>query len=109
MTSIFSEITREEIEKAKEDNFIIDITFGERQYAANMYRMQFNQEQDAQAMQIMTMADNFNSLIALLLFDQTELNYYKEENEKQKLVAGLVHIDNYEEYLTPSRRSSAHC
>ena len=97
VTSIFSEITREEIEKAKEDNFIIDITFGERQYAANMYRMQFNQEQDAQAMQIMTMADNFNSLIALLLFDQTELNYYKEENEKQKLVAGLVHIDNYEE------------
>ena len=48
-------------------------------------------------MEIMTEADNFNSLIALLLFDQTELDYYKEENEKQKLVVALVHIDNYEE------------
>lgn len=75
----------------------MELEFGDRKYAADMQRLQFNEDQDADAMEIMTEADNFNSLIALLLFDQTELDYYKEENEKQKLVVALVHIDNYEE------------
>ena len=97
ITSIFKEITREEIEKAGNDNFEIALPFGDRKYIASMQRLQFNEEQDVDAMEIMTEADNFNSLIALLLFDQTELDYYKEENEKQKLVVALVHIDNYEE------------
>ena len=97
ITSIFKEITREEIQKAVNDNFSVELEFGDRKYAADMQRLQFNEDQDADAMEIMTEADNFNSLIALLLFDQTELDYYKEENEKQKLVVALVHIDNYEE------------
>ena len=97
ITSIFKEITREEIQKAVNNNFYVELEFGDRKYAADMQRLQFNEDQDADAMEIMTEADNFNSLIALLLFDQTELDYYKEENEKQKLVVALVHIDNYEE------------
>lgn len=39
------------------------------------------------------------SLIALYLFDTTELNRYKKENEEQKLVAGLIYIDNYDEVM----------
>ena len=97
ITSIFKEITREEIQKAVNDNFSVELEFGDRKYAADMQRLQFHEDQDADAMEIMTETDNFNSLIALLLFDQTELDYYKEENEKQKLVVALVHIDNYEE------------
>ena len=38
-------------------------------------------------------------LLALYLFDETELNHYIKENEDQKLVAALVYIDNYEEAL----------
>ena len=38
-------------------------------------------------------------LTALYLFDETELYNYIRENEEQKLVAGLVYIDNYDEAL----------
>lgn len=85
ITSIFKEITREEIEKAGNDNFEIALPFGDRKYIASMQRLQFNEEQDVDAMEIMTEADNFNSLIALLLFDQTELDYYKEEMKSKNL------------------------
>lgn len=38
-------------------------------------------------------------LIAMYLFDVTELKKYKRENEEQKLVAGLLYIDNYDEVM----------
>lgn len=38
-------------------------------------------------------------LIAMYLFDITELKKYKRENEEQKLVAGLLYIDNYDEVM----------
>ena len=38
-------------------------------------------------------------VIALYLFDVTELKYYKKENIEQKLVAGLIYIDNYDEVM----------
>jgi c-di-AMP phosphodiesterase-like protein len=40
-----------------------------------------------------------NYLTALYLFDETELNRYKQENLDQKQVSALVYIDNYEEAL----------
>ena len=39
------------------------------------------------------------SLVALYLFDITEINHYIRENQEQRLVAGLVYIDNYDEAL----------
>ncbi len=38
-------------------------------------------------------------LFAFYLFDVTELNMYKREIEENKLVAGLLYIDNYEEVM----------
>ncbi|MBE5943330.1 MAG: DHH family phosphoesterase [Lachnospiraceae bacterium] len=39
------------------------------------------------------------SIIAIYLFDVTELKKYKKENEEQKLVAGLLYVDNYDEVM----------
>lgn len=38
-----------------------------------------------------------DTFIALYLFDITEINRLEKENEEQKLVAGLIYIDNYDE------------
>ena len=43
--------------------------------------------------------DSTDYLTALYLFDETELNHYIRENKEQKLVAGLIYIDNYEEVM----------
>ncbi len=40
-----------------------------------------------------------DGLIAMYLFDETELRRYIQENKDQKLVSGLIYIDNYEEAM----------
>lgn len=40
-----------------------------------------------------------NTLIAMYLQDQTEMVQYIQENKEQKLIVGLLYIDNYEEAL----------
>lgn len=40
-----------------------------------------------------------NTMIAMYFFDETQISQYKEEVDEQKLVAGLIYIDNYEEVL----------
>lgn len=40
-----------------------------------------------------------NALIAIYLFDETEKVAYVKENKEQRMIAGLVYIDNYEEAL----------
>ena len=40
-----------------------------------------------------------NSMTALYFYDETELVAFKEECNNQKLIAGLIYIDNYEEVL----------
>lgn len=40
-----------------------------------------------------------NDLTALYLFDETELNQYIRQKEDEKLVTGLLYLDNYEEAL----------
>lgn len=37
--------------------------------------------------------------IALYMRDVTELNSYIRENEDQRLIAGLIYIDNYDEVM----------
>lgn len=42
-------------------------------------------------------ADNF--LTAIYIFDETDVNRYKKERDEEKLVTGLLYLDNYEEAL----------
>jgi len=41
--------------------------------------------------------DKKNSLIAMYLYDETEIKRYEKENKEQRIVVGLIDIDNYEE------------
>ena len=43
--------------------------------------------------------NEYESLFALYMFDETQLQESLKENEEQKLVSALVYIDNYEEAL----------
>lgn len=43
--------------------------------------------------------DDRNALIAMYLYDETEIISLQKENKEQKLVTGLLYIDNYEEAL----------
>ncbi len=38
-------------------------------------------------------------LVSLILYDETELQWYKQEVENEKMVAGVLYLDNYDEAL----------
>lgn len=66
------------------------------------YRMQIKPvsvdelTQDSEMIEVQT---NQFSLLAVYLMDITELNSYIRKNQEEKLVTGLVYIDNYEEAM----------
>ena len=43
--------------------------------------------------------DTNNALIAMFLFDETEIIALQKENKDQKLIVGLLYMDNYDEAL----------
>ncbi len=66
------------------------------QYMAELKRITFDevfQDEDA------IVDPKGEAIIAFYLHDVTELKKYKQENYDQKLVAGLIYIDNYDEVM----------
>jgi c-di-AMP phosphodiesterase-like protein len=74
----------------------MNLEYNEVQYSALVKKIQFDGSVGEGENLVNVKSDN---LIALYLFDTTELNRYKRENEEQKLVAGLLYIDNYDEVM----------
>lgn len=79
-----------------DDEKTLDVEYGDIKYNALIKKIKFNnvfEDEDT------VVGGNGEALIALYLFDVTELKRYIRENEEQKLVAGLLYIDNYDEVM----------
>lgn len=96
ITSVFSTITKDKIPK-EEESFTIKITFEERDYRVDMQRIEMKKMTDHSSYLETDHADNY--LVALYLFDETELNRYIRINHEQELAVGVICIDNYDEAL----------
>lgn len=96
ITTIFPTLTKEMLQR----NELIPTTrlsLNDRDYRVAMNRIYFDSL--IQDSTIISIGDSDEYLTAVYLFDETELNRYMKENEEQRLVAGLVYIDNYDEAL----------
>ena len=71
--------------------------FGDRIYRVSMQRVTMG-EVVSHADILEDMSQNV-SLIAMYLYDETELKEYIQKNEDNKLVVALAYLDNYEEAL----------
>lgn len=74
----------------------LDLEYKGASYVAEIKKIELDEIFDDEDTVVST---NGEALIALYLFDVTELNHYKRENKEQKLVAGLLYIDNYDEVM----------
>ena len=80
-----------------EEQCDVDIHFADRDYSAKLQKVSI--EELARSVTLVEVPENSNFMIAMYLFDQTELVRYKKENEDQQMVAGLIYLDNYDEAL----------
>lgn len=94
ITQIFPDITKELI-PIDEDDATISVGFEEKSYRVQMKKVDFRADFEDEA----DVADNGDLLIAVYLFDETELKKYIVANREQRLVCGLLYIDNYDEAL----------
>lgn len=80
-----------------EESNTINITFEDKYFRVLMKRVKINSDLVEEGDQ--PKDDDDDMLIAIYLFDETELKRYIIENREQRLCAGLLYIDNYEEAL----------
>lgn len=81
---------------ADEENTSVDLKYEERDYRVEMHRV--SMDEVLKNTGIMD-GSKESYLIALYMHDETEMNRYIRENEDEKLVIGLLYLDNYEEAL----------
>ena len=96
VTTVFPSLTKDILQKSEAVGSI-NVMLDDRNYRISMKRIYFDSVTRDSA--IVAINDTDEYLTAIYLFDETELNRYIRENEEQKLVAGLIYIDNYEEAL----------
>ena len=91
ISALFPTLTKEIIQKTTPIDSM-NVTLEERSYRISMRRLYF--EEMTEGSTILDATDSTEYLTAIYLFDETEINRYIRENKEQKLVAGLVYIDN---------------
>lgn len=96
VSSIFPELNDtvfSEKEKAEE----VHLRFEEKDYKVELKRMDLRETISNN--KLISLESEDEDLFVAYFYDETALNQYIRENKEQKLVAGLVYIDNYEEIL----------
>ncbi len=96
ITSVFSHITRDVIQKNKTESQM-HIGWDGHEFRAQLKRIEFSSITSENDM--VSVEGSEEHMTALYLYDETQLNRYIRENDDQKLVAALIYIDNYEEAL----------
>ncbi len=96
ITTIFPMLTKELLQRG-ETAEAMKLPLGDRRYRVSMRRLYFDIAEHGNLE--VSLEESSEYMTAIYLFDETELERYMQENEDQRLVAGLVYIDNYDEAL----------
>ncbi len=96
LTALFPEITREFLD-GMEDAASVHSSFEDKFYRVDIRRLYVDEEEGLRMG--MSQGESGDLLMGVYLFDETEELFYKQEIDRQKLVAGLIYLDNYDEAL----------
>ena len=95
LSKYLPELNRSIFPQEENDIVHMDVYYNERQYQAELRKVSV--EGFSETERLMEMPEEKEYFIAVYLQDVTELNQYIKANEEQRLVAGLIYIDNYDE------------
>lgn len=101
ITNIIPEITKDVLPK-KENDEEVHVTLNDRHYRILLRKVvapDFEEDINWNFSNEEEIWNDRNALIAMYLYDETEIISLMKENKEQKLVTGLLYIDNYEEAL----------
>ena len=96
ITSIFSEITLDKLPKPGEETEV-KLSYAEKDFRISLKSIIIDDLLNDSAIVEVENQDNY--LVAMFLFDETELNEYIRKYEAETMVTGLLYLDNYDEAL----------
>lgn len=96
ITSYFPEV-KKSFFSSEEGEITVDTNFEGRSYSLFLKKMGIGEMMEASS--VIEYPEERVSLTVFYMFDDTDLKYYMKENQDQKLISGLIYIDNYEEAL----------
>ena len=95
LTALFKEITPESLKKL-EHSMEVQSSYGDAIYRVSVKRVYISADEEL----LENMEENKeDQLLAVYLYDETELHGYIQAFTDQKMVAGLIYLDNYDEAL----------
>lgn len=93
---IFSEITQDKMPKGDEKTYV-EVHYADRIFRAELTKVFIDDfSNDNNLIETATLN---NTLVAMYLFDETDIRKMMRENQEQRLVCGMIFVDNYEEAL----------
>ena len=93
---LFPELTKDVLEKLKE-KCSIHTSLGDGKYRVDLKPVRIQGIGEAE--ELFGAEETANEMIAVYLFDETEILRCRQEINDQKMVAGLIYLDNYDEAL----------
>ena len=94
---IFEELTLEQLPTVEED-VTLHIVHGRKNYRVLMRLLDMSDYREDMPWALEDgEEENVNTLIGMYLYDETEIIALKKENTEEKMLVGLLYIDNYEE------------
>lgn len=97
LSKYIQELNRSVFPKDEDKPIEKEVSYNGRDYRAVMSKVPVKDLQEAE--NILQMRKGREYFVTVTLNDVTELNEYIRSNEDQKLVAGLIYIDNYDEVM----------
>ena len=97
LSKYIQELNRSVFPKEKDKPIEKEVSYNGRDYRAILSKVPVQDLQEAE--NILQMRKGREYFVTVTLSDVTEMNEYIRANEEQKLVAGLIYIDNYDEVM----------
>ncbi len=97
LTALFPEVTREDLATEGEPARVHTI-FGDRKYRVDIQPIYVDNVNEPEEDHVQEIPQR-QRMLAVYLFDETEVLQYRQLITDEKMVAGLIYLDNYDEAL----------
>ena len=97
LSSYIQELNRSIFPKEEGKKVEIEVAYKERFYRVKLSKITVSEMEEEKDMYLLPKGEE--SFVAVSFSDITELKHYIQQNEEQRLVSGLIYIDNYEEVM----------
>lgn len=94
LLALFPEVTKTDLAE-EEETVRVHTTFGDHKFRVDIRPVYINCSEQEEKEAVI----GKQRILAVYLFDETEILQYRQEITDEKMVAGLIYLDNYDEAL----------